>query len=110
MSVLRSGYGDSNLKDWLVNESLNLQAKTDEAKKKLKDSFNIDYDSEEAKKQVVKEGSKVQVLVNHMPNMKGGVATVKKYLLPAMLSDIKMQNGMVMNNHKWLINEEVKII
>jgi hypothetical protein len=44
-----------------------------------------------------------------MDGMKGGTATVKSYSMPAMLSDITMKDGMKMNNHKWLINNEVKL-
>ena len=75
----------------------------------MKDTFSIDYDGADAKKKVIKEGSEVEVLVNHMDGMKGGTATVKSYSMPAMLSDITMKDGMKMNNHKWLINDEVKL-
>lgn len=40
--------------------------------------------------------------------MKGSTATIKSYSLPANLSDITMKDGMKMNNHKWLTNDEVK--
>ena len=75
----------------------------------MKDNFSIDYDKDEAKSKVIKEGSNVEVLVNHMDGMKGGTATVKSYSLPAMLSDVVMKDGMKMPNHKWLTNDEVKL-
>lgn len=66
-------------------------------------------DASDAPKKVIKEGSSVEVLVNHMDGMKGGTATVKSYSIPAMLSDITMKDGMKMQNHKWLTNDEVKL-
>lgn len=44
-----------------------------------------------------------------MDGMKGGTATIKSYSLPANISDITMKDGMKMNNHKWLTNDEVKL-
>jgi hypothetical protein len=105
----QSLYDDEEIKDWAVNQSLETQGKRDEAKKKLKDIFSIDYDADSAKSKVIKEGSSVEVLVNHMDGMKGGTATVKSYSIPAMLSDITMKDGMKMPNHKWLTNDEVKL-
>lgn len=107
--VARQLYDDETLKDWAIEQSLAAQAKRDEVKKKLKDTFGIDYDAADAKSKVIKEGSKVEVLVNHMDGMKGGTATVKSYSIPAMLSDITMKDGMKMPNHKWLTNDEVKL-
>lgn len=109
VKIAREGYNDTELKDYFVQQSLNAQTAITDAKKKLKDTFSIDYDSESAKKSVIKEGSSVDVLVNHMHGMKGGTAVVKSYSLPAMLSDIVMKDGMKMNNHKWLINNEVEL-
>lgn len=108
-TIARSMYEDDSLKDWAIEQSLAAQAKRDEVKKKLKDTFGIDYDAVDAKSKVIKEGSKVEVLVNHMDGMKGGDATVKSYSIPAMLSDIVMKDGMKMPNHKWLTNDEVKL-
>lgn len=105
----QSLYDDEEIKDWAVNQSLETQGKRDEAKKKLKDTFSIDYDADSATSKVIKEGSSVEVLVNHMDGMKGGTATVKSYSIPAMLSDITMKDGMKMPNHKWLTNDEVKL-
>jgi hypothetical protein len=105
----RKLYDDADLKDWAMNYSIDAQNKITEVKQKLKDTFSIDYDATDAKKKVIKEGSEVEVLVNHMDGMKGGTATVKSYSMPAMLSDITMKDGMKMNNHKWLINNEVKL-
>ena len=102
-------YGDDDLKQWAVDHSLLCQDKIKDVKKKLKDTFSIDYDTDEAKKKVIKEGSSVEVLVNHMDGMKGSTATIKSYSLPANLSDITMKDGMKMNNHKWLTNDEVKL-
>ena len=85
------------------------QGKITEIKKKLKDTFSIDYDADTAKTKVIKEGSSVEVLVNHMDGMKGSTATIKSYSLPANISDITMKDGMKMNNHKWLTNDEVKL-
>lgn len=106
--IARSGYDDEELEGWLMAQSLDAQNRQTEIKKKLKDTFGIDYDAADAKKKIVKEGSEVEVLVNHMDGMKGSKATVKSYSIPAMLSDIKM-DGMDMNNHKWLTNDEVKL-
>lgn len=105
----RSLYDDDSLKSWPIDYSNDAQNKIKEVKQKLKDTFSIDYDATDAKKKVIKEGSEVEVLVNHMDGMKGSKAIVKSYSLPAMLSDITMKDGMNMNNHKWLINDEVKL-
>lgn len=105
----RSLYDDDSLKSWAIDYSNDAQNKIKEVKKKLKDTFSIDYDAADAKKKVIKEGSEVEVLVNHMDGMKGSTATIKSYSLPAMLSDITMKDGMKMNAHKWLTNDEVKL-
>jgi len=105
----RSLYDDDSIESWAIDYSNDAQNKIKEVKQKLKDTFSIDYDATDAKKKVIKEGSEVEVLVNHMDGMKGGTATVKSYSMPAMLSDITMKDGMKMNNHKWLINDEVKL-
>lgn len=107
--VARTGYNDEDLKSFLTNESLDAQSRIANIKKKLKDTFGIDYDATDAKKKIIKEGSEVEVLVNHMDGMKGGIATIKSYSLPANISDITMKDGMKMNNHKWLTNDEVKL-
>lgn len=107
--IARSGYPDEDLKSWLTNQSLDAQSRITETKKKLKDTFGIDYDASDAPKKVIKEGSNVEVPVNHMDGMKGGTATVKSYSIPAMLSDVVMKDGMKMPNHKWLTNDEVKL-
>ena len=109
VKVAQSLYDDADLKEWAINHSLKLQEKVKDVKKKLKDTFSIDYDADSAKSKVIKEGSSVEVLVNHMDGMKGSDATVKSYSTPAMLSDITMKDGMKMNNHKWLTNDEVKL-
>lgn len=109
VKIARQGYNDDSLKDYFVQQSLDAQSAADEAKKKLKDEFSIDYDAESAKKEVIKEGSTVEVLVNHMDGMKGSSAVVKSYSLPAMLSDITMKDGMKMNGHKWVTNDEVQL-
>ena len=105
----QSLYDDPDLKDWAIDRSLNIQDKIEDVKKKLKDKFSIDYDATDAKSKIIKEGSTVEVLVNHMDGMRGSTATIKSYSLPAMLSDITMKDGMKMNNHKWLTNDEVKL-
>jgi len=105
----RKLYDDTDLKDWAMNYSIDAQNKVTEVKQKLKETFSIDYDSTDAKKKVIKEGSEVEVLVNHMDGMKGSTATIKSYSLPANISDITMKDGMKMNNHKWLTNDEVKL-
>lgn len=102
-------YDDESLKLWAIELSLNSNKRIDALKKKLQDSFSIDYDSADAKTKVIKEGSVVEVLVNHMKGMKGSVATIKSYSLPANLSDITMMDGMKMDNHKWMTNNEVKL-
>lgn len=109
VKTAKSLYGDEDLKDWAIQQSLAAQYKRDEVKKKLSDTFSIDYDAETAKTKVIKEGSKVEVLVNHMDGMKGSDAIIKSYSIPAMLSDITMKDGMKMKNHKWLTNDEVKL-
>lgn len=105
----QSLYDDPDLEDWAIDHSLNIQDKIKDVKKKLKDKFSIDYDATDAKSKIIKEGSTVEVLVNHMDGMRGSTATIKRYSLPAMMSDITMKDGMKMNNHKWLTNEEVKL-
>ncbi|WP_369769357.1 DUF1541 domain-containing protein [Flavobacterium sp. WC2416] len=105
----QSLYDDTDFKDWAVNLSLKAQDDIKEVKKKLKDKFSIDYDTDTAKSKVIKEGSSVEVLVDHMDGMKGSTAIIKSYSLPANLSDITMKDGMKMNNHKWLTNDEVKL-
>jgi predicted RND superfamily exporter protein len=80
-----------------------------EAKKELKDNFKIDYDSSNAKNEIIKIGSKIIVNVNHMDGMKGSSAIVKDYSITAMLCDITMKDGMKMNNHKWVTNDEVSL-
>jgi hypothetical protein len=105
----QSLYDDEALKRWAIDHSLEAQSKRDDAKKKLKDDYSVDYDASDAPKKVIKEGSNVEVLVNHMDGMKGGTATVKSYSIPAMLSDVVMKDGMKMPNHKWLTNDEVKL-
>lgn len=109
VAACRSGYGDAALKEWLINHSNEAQEKIRQVKQKLKDDFKIDYDSDDAKKKIIREGSEVEVLANHMEGMKGSTAVVKKYSLPAMQSDITMKDGMKMNSHKWLTNDEVKL-
>ena len=105
----QSLYDDTDLKDWAIYLSLKAQDDIEEVKKKLKDKFSIDYDTDTAKSKVIKEGSTVEVLVDHMDGMKGSTAIVKSYSLPANLSDITMKDGMKMNNHKWMTNDEVKL-
>jgi hypothetical protein len=110
VKAAQSLYDDDDLKAWVaIDHSLFCQDKIKDVKKKLKDTFSIDYDATDAKKKVVKEGSEVEVLVNHMDGMKGGTATIKSYSLPANISDITMKDGMKMKDHKWLTNAEVKL-
>ena len=105
----QSLYDDTDFKVWAVSLSLKAQDDIKEVKKKLKDKFSIDYDTDTAKSKVIKEGSSVEVLVDHMDGMKGSTAIIKSYSLPANISDITMKDGMKMNNHKWLTNDEVKL-
>lgn len=105
----QSLYDDDDLKRWAIDLSLEAQSRIREVKKNLKGKLYIDYDSDSAKEQIIKEGSTVEVLVNHMDGMKGSTAIIKSYSLPAMLSNITMKDGMKMNNHKWLTNDEVKL-
>lgn len=105
----QSLYDDTDLKDLAIYLSLKSQYDIKEVKKKLKDKFSIDYDTDTAKLKVIKEGSSVEVLVGHMDGMKGSTAIIKSYSLPANISDITMKDGMKMNNHKWLTNDEVKL-
>lgn len=105
----QSLYDDEDLKDWAIDNSLLCKEKLKNVKQKLKDTFSIDYDSADAKKKVIKEGSEVEVLVNHMDGMYGSTAIIKSYSLPANISDITMKDGMKMNSHKWLTNDEVKL-
>lgn len=109
VEAARSMYDDSDLKDWAINHSNNAQSNRTDVVNKLNDKFSIDYNDSTAKDKIIKEGSKVEVLVNHMDGMKGSEAIVKSYSLPAMLSDITMKDGMKMNGHKWLTNGEVKL-
>lgn len=109
VSAARSLYDDDSLKSWAIDYSNDAKNKIKEVKTKLKDTFSIDYDGADAKNKVIKEGSEVEVLVNHMDGMKGGTATIKSYSLPANISDITMKDGMKMKDHKWLTNDEVKL-
>jgi hypothetical protein len=110
VKAAQSLYDDEGvIKDWAIRKSLNAQNDIKDVKEKLKDTFSIDYDADTAKTKVIKEGSSVEVLVNHMDGMKGGTATIKSYSLPANLSDIIMKDGMKMNAHKWMTNDEVKL-
>ncbi len=105
----QSMYDDDDLKQWAIDISLDAQSKNKEVKAKLKEKFFIDYDAANANEKIIKEGSKVEVLVNHMDGMKGSTAIIKSYSLPANISDITMKDGMKMSNHKWLTNDEVKL-
>lgn len=109
IATSREMYDDSDLKDWAIGHSNDAQSKQNDVIKKLNEKFSIDYKSSTAKEKVIKEGSKVEVLVNHMDGMKGSEAIVKSYSLPAMMSDITMKDGMKMPDHKWLTNNEVKL-
>ena len=109
VKIARNGYSDDELKNWLTAQSLEAQERVKKLKEKLKEVFSIDYDTADAAKKIIKEGSSVEVLVNHMDGMKGGTATIKSYSIPAMLSDIVMKDGMKMPQHKWLTNDEVKL-
>ena len=110
IAIARQMYEDDTLKEWaLSNHSLPAAEKITDAKKKLNDDFSIDYDAMDAHKKVIKDPSEVNVLVNHMDGMKGGTATIKRYSLPAMLSDVIMKDGMKMPTHKWMTNNEVKL-
>jgi len=109
IAAARSMYDDSDLKDWAINHSNDAQSKQNDVIKKLNEKFSIDYTSSSAKDKIIKEGSEVEVLVDHMDGMKGSKAIVKSYSIPAMLSDITMKDGMKMNDHKWLTNDEVKL-
>lgn len=100
---------DASLSDWADRRISHAEELQKFAKNQLRVSFGIDYDGKESATQLIKEGSQVKVLVNHMDGMKGGKAVIKSYSLPAMLSDITMRDGMVMDDHKWLINDEVKL-
>ena len=105
----QSVYGDGDLKDWAIDQSMICQEIIKEVKKKLRTSFGVDYDAADANKKVIKEGSEVEVLADHMHGMKGGMAKIKAYSLPANTSDITMMDGMKMKDHRWLTNNEVKL-
>lgn len=107
--LARRLYSDPDIKDWAIKKSLEARGNFNEANQKLKDLFSIDFTSVDAKESIIKEGSEVEVLVNHMDGMKGSKAIVKSYSIPAMLSDITMEDGMKMPGHKWLTNDEVKL-
>ena len=108
ISIARGGYSDKAMNNWLTAQSIACKKQIEEIKRKLRDDFYIDYDSESAKTSVIKPGSKVVVMVDHMDGMKGSPAIVRGYSAPAMLSDIEM-DGMPMKGHKWLTNDEVKL-
>ena len=105
----QSLYKDESMQIWAVSHSLEIKAKIKDVKEKLKEIFDIDYDSEDANKEVIKEGSEVSVLANHMEGMKGGTAKIKSYSLPANLSNVTMTDGTEMKNHKWMTNNEVEL-
>jgi hypothetical protein len=110
LKIARSLYDDDDLKQWAVEYSLRCQAQIKQVKQTLKQTFGVDYDDVGSKNEVIKVGSKVRVLADHMDGMEGSTATVTGYAEPAMLSDITMTDGMKMNAHKWLINKEVELI
>ena len=100
----------SDLEEWaMMSHSFVCLDLVEDVKRKLKEVFYIDYDAADAKGKVIKEGSRVEVLADHMEGMKGSTAIIKAYSLPANVSDIIMKDGMKMQNHKWLTNEEVKL-
>lgn len=107
----RSGYNSTNneIKNFFINMSLEAQENIDKCKNKLKINYGIDYDADSAKYKVIKDGSTVEVTVDHMDGMKGSTALIKGYNSPAMISDITMKDGMKMYSHKWLTNDEVKL-
>jgi hypothetical protein len=109
VKAAQSLYDDDDLKQWAIGHSLLCQDKIKEVKQKLKDTFRIDYDATDAKTKVIKEGSEVEVLVNHMDGMKGSKGIMKSYSLPAAIVDITMKDGMKMNNHHWITNDEAKL-
>ncbi len=109
VEAARTMYDDKDVKDWAIGKSNQAQSDWNDCNEKLKSLFSIDYKSDDAKNKLIKVGSKVEVLVNHMDGMKGSTAIVKSYSLPAMMSDITMQDGMKMPDHKWLTNDEVKL-
>lgn len=117
-----------------------LQATRQALKQHLIDKFNIDYDSETAATQIIKRGSKVRVLVDHMPGMKGTEALVLSYSAPALMANVSMpmppdtmptdtstpsdttggMEGMSLSmrpstkdagrEHKWLTDDEVELM
>lgn len=114
-----------------------LQATRQSLKQHLIDKFNIDYDSETAAGLIIKRGSKVRVLVDHMPGMKGSEALVLSYSAPALMANVAMpmasmtepapasepdggMEGMstgvrpstkdVGREHKWLTDDEVELM
>ncbi|PTH66182.1 YdhK family protein [Staphylococcus arlettae] len=56
------------------------------------------------------QGDKVTITAGHMPGMKGAEATVKgAYKTHAYVVSYKPTNGdKKVNNHKWVVNEEIK--
>lgn len=112
IKMLRKGYKDPNLKFVLVQQTLSTEKRIDSLKKLLKENFDIDYDSAKAKTQIIKEGSEVQVNVNHTDNMKGSKAKIISYSEPAFIAEIMMDHmddAEKMKNHKWLTNSEVEL-
>ncbi|PHR69668.1 MAG: hypothetical protein COA67_09665 [Lutibacter sp.] len=77
-----------------------------EVKSKLKELFNIDYDSKEASTQIMKEGSIINVRAENLHSGKEGGKTFKinNFSLPAvaLLND----EGSL---HKWFVNDEIEI-
>ena len=57
-----------------------------------------------------KVGDKVTITAGHMPGMKGAEATVKgAYKTYAYVVSYKPTNGNEkVNNHKWVVNEEIR--
>lgn len=64
--LARRLYNDPDLKDWAVQKSLEAQGNFNETNGKLKEFFSIDFTSDTAKKSIIKEGSEVEVLVDHI--------------------------------------------
>lgn len=109
LAAVRSLYDDESLVDWATAQAAMCEQMITDSLANFNEVTGIDYDSPEASALVIKEGSTVTVLADHMPGMAGATAVVAGYSLPAMVSDIVMADGTEMPDHRWLTNDEVEV-
>lgn len=86
------------------------EAKNHEGHMKHNDESKAPEDMTETAQGKFEKGDKVTITAGHMPGMKGAEATVKgAYKTHAYVVSYEPTNGdKKVNNHKWVVNEEIK--